>query len=271
MQQKTLKKQVVFNGYGIHTGKFAEVTMSPLKEDSGIIFRSSTLTSKYFAPYVNGHARGSEIVFADGSTIQTIEHLVSALAGLGVDNALVEVDGDEAPIKDGSAQFVVEQILSVGLLEQKREKTFFQLREPKFLAEQDKFILAVPAEKFQVNFLMDYAHPQVGADIFQFTWGEDDYAKEIAPARTFGFKEEIDYLAKNDLAKGAALHNAIVIAPEGFSTPLRFPDELVRHKVMDFIGDIMAVGDLPLAEFFVCKSGHSFNHKFVKMLLENNA
>ena len=267
MQQKTLSRQVVFNGYGIHTGKFAEVTLSPLKPDSGIIFRSSTLTSKYFYPQVNGNARGSEIVFADGSTIQTIEHLVSALAGLGIDNVLVEVDGEEAPIKDGSAQFIAEQILAAGITEQKSPKNFFELREPKFLAEPDKFILAVPAETFRINFLMDYAHPQAGTDVFQFTWGADDYAREIAPARTFGFPEEIAYLAKNNLAKGAGLHNALVIAPEGFSARLRFPDELVRHKILDFIGDILAIGAVPRAEFFVCKSGHAFNHKFVKTVL----
>ena len=267
MQQRTLKRQIVFNGYGIHTGKFAEVTISPLRTDSGLIFRSMNLTAKYFYPHVHGNERGTEIVFADGSTIQTVEHLAAALMGLGVDNALVEIDGPEAPIKEGSAKFFVEQILAAGLEEQDRPKNFYELKGPKFLTEKGKFILAVPAENFKVNFVLDYTHPLVQTDVYSFIWSEDNFAQEIAPARTYGFAEEIEYLLKNNLAQGATLQNAIVIGQEGFSTALRFPDELVRHKILDFIGDICAIGALPKAEFFVYKSGHVFNQKFVKTVL----
>jgi UDP-3-O-acyl N-acetylglucosamine deacetylase len=267
MKQKTLARQIVFNGFGIHTGQFAEVTLTPLKADSGLIFRSSTLTSKYFYTNVNGNERGTEIVFADGSAIQTIEHLTSSLAGLGVDNALIEVDGGEAPIKDGSALFVAEKILEAGLKEQDKEKNFFELKEPKYLAADGKFILAVPAENFKVNFLLDYDHPLVRTDIFSFEWGKDDYAREVAPARTYGFRGELEYLLGRGLARGATLKNALVVGAEGFSAPLRFPDELARHKTLDFIGDIYAIGALPKAEFFVCRSGHAFNHQFVKTAL----
>ncbi|MDR2431542.1 MAG: UDP-3-O-acyl-N-acetylglucosamine deacetylase [Candidatus Margulisbacteria bacterium] len=267
MKQKTLARQIVFNGFGIHTGQFAEATLTPLKADSGLIFRSSNLTSRYFGPNVRGNERGTEIVFPDGSTIQTIEHLASALAGLGVDNALIEVDGAEAPIKDGSARFITEKILETGLREQDKEKNFFEFKEPKFLTADGKFILAVPAENFKVNFLLDYSHPLVQADIFSFEWGRDDYAREIAPARTYGFREELEYLLERGLARGATLKNALVIGADGFSAELRFPDELARHKALDFVGDIYALGALPRAEFFVCRSGHAFNHRFVKTAL----
>ncbi|MDR1997108.1 MAG: UDP-3-O-acyl-N-acetylglucosamine deacetylase [Candidatus Margulisbacteria bacterium] len=267
MNQRTIAKQLVFNGYGIHTGKFAEVTMSPLKPDSGLIFRSSTLTSRYFCPNVRGTERGTEIVFTDGSTIQTVEHLVSALTGLGLDNVLVEVDGDEAPIKDGSARFVVEQILAAGIQEQNKPKNFFNLKKPRQLTGSGKFILALPAAAFKVNFLLDYTHPVVQTDVYSFEFGKTDFVQEIAPARTYGFQEEIAYLLQHRLARGATLQNALVIGAAGFSQALRFPDELVRHKILDFIGDIAALGALPQAEFFVYKSGHIFNQQFVKTIL----
>ena len=266
--QKTLKRQIVFNGYGIHTGKFAEVTISPLRTDSGLIFRSLNLTAKYCYPHIRGNERGTEIVFTDDSTLQTVEHLVASLVGLGVDNALIEVDGPEAPIKDGSAKFFVEQLLAAGLEEQAQPKNFYEFKEPRFLAENGKFILAVPAENFKVNFLLDYAHPLVQTDIFSFDLSKDNFVQEIAPARTYGFAEEIEYLLKNNLAQGATLQNAIVVGADGFSTTLRFPDELVRHKILDFLGDIYALGVLPKAEFFVYKSGHVFNQKFVQMILD---
>jgi UDP-3-O-[3-hydroxymyristoyl] N-acetylglucosamine deacetylase len=267
MQQKTLGRQIVFNGYGIHTAKFAEVTISPLREDSGLIFRSLNLTSKYFYPNVQGNDRGTAVIFSDDSAVQTVEHLVSALTGLGIDNALIEIDGDEAPIKDGSAKFITEQILAAGLQEQNKAKNFFELKEPKKLAADGKFILALPAENFKVNFLLDYAHPQVQTDIYSFELFKDDYTRDIAPARTYGFQEEIEWLLAHNKAQGASLKNALVISNQGFSSALRFPDELVRHKILDFIGDIAAIGALPKAEFFVYKSGHVFNHKFVREVL----
>ena len=267
MQQTTIGRQIVFNGYGIHTGKFAEVTISPLRADSGLVFRSMALTSKYFCPQVRGNARGTEVLFSDGSTVQTVEHLVAALAGSGIDNALIEVDGDEAPVKDGSAQFLTGQILAAGRTEQNRPKNFYELKEPKLLAEQGKFILALPAENFKVNFLLDYAHPLVQTEVYSFDWSPENFAREIAPARTYGFSEEIEQLLQNGLARGANIQNALVIGQDGYSAPLRFPDEPVRHKILDFIGDIMAIGALPRAEFFVYKSGHIFNQRFVKTVL----
>jgi UDP-3-O-[3-hydroxymyristoyl] N-acetylglucosamine deacetylase len=263
MKQKTLARQVVFNGYGIHTAKFAEVIISPLRADSGLIFRSSTLTSKYFYPNVRGDERGTAVFFSDGSSVQTVEHLVSALVGLGVDNALIEIDGVEAPIKDGSAKFIVEQILAAGLQEQDKPKQTLQIASPKKLAAEGKFILALPAENFKVNFLLDYDSPLALTDIGSFDAARDDYARYVAPARTYGFQAELEWLLAQNKAQGASLKNAIVVSDQGFSAALRFPDELVRHKILDFIGDIAAVGALPQAEFFVYKSGHVFNHRFV--------
>ncbi|MDR1452611.1 MAG: UDP-3-O-acyl-N-acetylglucosamine deacetylase [Candidatus Margulisbacteria bacterium] len=267
MRQKTLARQIVFNGYGIHTARFAEVIISPLKADSGLIFRSSTLTSKYFYPNVRGDERGTAVIFSDGSSVQTVEHLVSALAGLGVDNALIEIDGIEAPIKDGSAKFIAEQILAAGLREQDKPRRLLRIAGPQKLVAEGKFILALPAENFKVNFLLDYDNPQAQTDLGSFDLARDDYMRYIAPARTYGFQEELEWLLARNKAQGASLQNAVVISARGFSTALRFPDELVRHKILDFIGDIAAAGALPQAEFFVYKSGHVFNHRFVREVL----
>ncbi|MDR1322988.1 MAG: UDP-3-O-acyl-N-acetylglucosamine deacetylase [Candidatus Margulisbacteria bacterium] len=267
MKQKTLARQIVFNGYGIHTAKFAEVIISPLSADSGLIFRSSTLTSKYIYTNVRGEERGTAVLFPDGSSVQTVEHLVSALVGLGVDNALIEIDGEEAPIKDGSAKFIVEQILAAGFQEQDKPKRLLKIAAPQKLVADGKFILALPAENFKVNFLLDYNNPQAQTDLSSFDAAQDDYAQYIAPARTYGFQEEIEWLLAQNRAQGASLKNAVVISDKGFSTALRFPDELARHKILDFIGDIAAAGALPQAEFFVYKSGHVFNHRFVREFL----
>ena len=266
MQQHTLAKPIVFNGCGIHTGKFAEVTLMPLPADRGLVFRSNNLTSKYCYPNVRGNERGTEVVFADGSTVQTVEHLVSALVGMGVDNALIEIDADETPIKDGSAKYFVEQICATGLKEQEQPKKFFKITEPKKLCADGKFILALPSENFKVTFLLDHGRPYAGVDLHTFAYGTD-YTADVAPARTYGFKNEIEWLLSKNKALGASLKNALVIAEQGFSTALRFPDELVRHKVLDFIGDITALGAVPAAEFFVYKSGHLFTNRFVKEML----
>jgi UDP-3-O-[3-hydroxymyristoyl] N-acetylglucosamine deacetylase len=207
------------------------------------------------------------MILSDDIKIMTIEHIVSAVTGLGIDNILIEVEGPEVPIKDGSPNFFIEKILEAGIKKLSADKQFFKLFEKEVLIEKDKAILAFPADTFKVNFLMDYDDDLVRIDIFSFDLGKEDYIKELGKARTYGFKSEIKKLFENKQALGATLDNAVLVSDQGYSKQLNYPDELVRHKVVDFIGDIMALGKLPLAEFFVVKSGHTFNQKFVKNLL----
>jgi UDP-3-O-[3-hydroxymyristoyl] N-acetylglucosamine deacetylase len=267
--QQTISKQITFHGVGIHTGKFCEVTLNPLKEDQGIVFHVDGIAKKYVAENVQGDSRGSQLIISDTQKIMTIEHLISAIAGLGIDNILIDVEGPEIPIKNGSPSFFVEQLLAAEPIKQHKQKKFFRLKEKQLLIDEkkEKAILALPAETFKVAFLIDYPDPIVKTDIAHFDLVKEDYAKELGEARTYGFENEVAYLQEKGLAQGATLNNAIVVSPSGYSVPLHYPNELARHKIVDFIGDIMALGALPLAHFIAVKSGHAFNHNFVQRLL----
>lgn len=264
--QQTLKQKISFHGFGIHSAGFCEITLTPLDENQGIVFYSDGVTSNYLPENVSGDERGTNVLFEGGKKIMTIEHLVSALAGLGVDNVLVDVEGPEVPIKDGSPAFFVEQIKKAGVIRQTAAKRFFKIKEKEFLISGDKAILALPSETFKVNFVVDFNDEVVKTDVFSFDLNRDDYELELAKARTFGFEHEIKSLLEKGLAQGATPDNALVINAKGFSRELNYPDEIVRHKVVDFIGDIMVLGALPLAEFFVVKSGHAFNQKFAHQI-----
>ncbi len=265
--QQTLKNKITFHGYGIHTGKFAEVTLAPLDEDQGIIFRSENKAKKYLAENISGDARGTQVILDKENKIMTVEHLVSALAGMGIDNVLIDVEGPEVPAKDGSPSFFTEKIIEAGILKQNKPKNFFKVKQREVLIEKDKAILVLPAETLKITFLIDYPDNIVKTDIFSLDLAQMDYQNELGRARTYGFKNELAQLLSSGLALGATVQNAIVVSPEGFSCELNYPDELVRHKVVDFIGDIMALGALPLGEFYVIKSGHQLNFKFVQKLL----
>lgn len=267
--QQTICKQITFHGVGIHSGKFCEVTLSPLKEDQGIVFHVDGITKKYQAENIQGDSRGTQVIISEDQKVLTIEHLISAIAGLGIDNILIDVEGPEIPIKDGSPKFFVDLLLEAGIIKQNKQKKFFRIREKELLidSKKDKAILALPAETFKVTFLIDYPDPIVKTDIANFDLVKEDYAKELGRARTYGFEHEVTYLKEKGLAQGATLKNAIVVSPAGYSTALNYPNELARHKIVDFIGDIMALGAIPLAHFIVIKSGHEFNNRFVHRLL----
>lgn len=266
--QQTIAHPVTFHGYGIHSGKFTELTLNPLKEDQGILFHQDGIVKKYVSENISGDSRGTQLVFAE-KKVQTVEHLISALVGMGIDNVLIDIEGPEIPIKDGSAKFFAEKILEAGFKKQNKQKKYFQFKQKELLIspQKDKAILAVPAETFRVSFVIDYDDPIVKTDIAEFDLFKNDFLTELAPARTYGFQHEVQDLLNAGLAQGATLENAIVVSEAGYSCDLRFPNELARHKIVDFIGDIMALGALPLAHFYILRSGHQFNQQFVLNLL----
>jgi UDP-3-O-acyl N-acetylglucosamine deacetylase len=266
-KQCTLTKAVTFNGFGIHTCQFAEVTLTPLKENTGIQFRASNQAAPYTSEFVQGDARGTQVILGPENTIMTVEHLVSSLVGLGIDNVLIDVDGPEIPIKDGSPKFFVDKILEAGITEQPADRNYFTLPEPILLEEKDKAILAVPADKLSVTFLIDYPDSFIKTDSAIFTLTKEAYIKELSRARTYGFTHEIAALVQSGKGLGATRDNAIVIGENGYSVPLHYPNELARHKIVDFLGDIRAIGAIPLAHFYVVKSGHAFNHRFIQKLI----
>jgi UDP-3-O-[3-hydroxymyristoyl] N-acetylglucosamine deacetylase len=205
--------------------------------------------------------------------VGTIEHLMAALAGLGIDNCRVEVSGPEVPIMDGSAAPFAYLILSAGIEQQKATKKFLVIRKPVTVVDGDKEAKLVPAPQMSISFTIDFDHPLISDQSYRLDVSDKAFHREIARARTFGFLKEVEYLKSMGLARGGSLENAIVIDEFSILNPdgLRFPDEFVRHKILDSVGDISLAG-MPVIGHLVCKkSGHALNHKLVTKVLADPA
>lgn len=264
--QMTLAKSIKLSGKGLHSGRDTVVEVHPAPENTGIVFRQGLHTVSGLASNVVDTSRGTTIGF-NGFRVLTIEHLMAALRGTGVDNAYVEVVGGETPALDGSAKAYVKAIHSVGLVGQEAERRTFTLTEPICVQRKDSFILAVPSDKMSITYVIDYDHPMIGSQSSNYVLNEADFAKEIAPARTFVLYEEVAGLLDQELAQGGSLDNVIVIWKDRMSSRLRFRDELVRHKVMDIVGDLALVGGIINAEILAVRSGHALNVEFAKEVL----
>lgn len=264
--QMTLADSVKLSGKGLHSGRETVVEIHPAPENTGIIFRQGLQTISGTAANVVDTSRGTTIGF-NGFKVLTIEHLMAALRGTGVDNAYVEIVGGETPALDGSAGPYIDAIESVGLVEQEAERRRISISEPICVRRRDSFILAVPATEMRITYVMAYDHPMIGAQSSAYVLNEADFGKEIAPARTFVLYEEVAGLLDRALAQGGSVDNVIVIWQDRMSSALRFPDELVRHKVMDMIGDLSLVGGLLNADILAVKSGHALNVEFAKEVL----
>lgn len=262
--QKTLAGDVKLTGIGLHSGGQTSIAMHPAPEDTGIVFVDGTCEIPAIASNVIDTSRGTTIGVG-GGRVRTIEHVMAALRGLGVDNAIVEVFGPETPAMDGSAYPCVEAIEAVGTEEQDAVRKYITLTEPICVRRGGSFILAVPSQYQKLTYVMNYVHPLIGAQMASYELDESDFSSEIAPARTFALYEEVASLLEQRLARGGSVENAIVIWQDHMSSELRYPDELVRHKVVDLIGDLSLVGGLLQADILAVKSGHSLN---VEMALE---
>lgn len=262
-QQMTLRDSVKLTGKGLHGGEDTSVVIHPAPENSGIIFCDGPCRIRGLASNVIDTSRGTTIG-SNGSRVRTIEHLMAALRGMGVDNATVEVLGSETPALDGSALPYTKAIDSVGLVELDAVRKTIVLTEPVWVQNNDSFILAIPAPSLRITYVMNYNHPMIGSQTATYSLSESDFGDEIAPARTFVLYEEVAGLLDNELARGGSIDNVIVIWQDRLSSQLRFPDELVRHKVMDLIGDMSLVGGLLQAEVIAVKSGHKLNVEFAK-------
>jgi UDP-3-O-[3-hydroxymyristoyl] N-acetylglucosamine deacetylase len=274
VRQRTLKNPVHATGVGLHTGERVDLTLRPAPADSGIIFRRVDLT-----PAVDiraeAHAvkdtRLSTCMEADGARVATIEHLMSALAGLGVDNALVELTSAEVPIMDGSAGTFIFLLQSAGIAEQSAPKKFIRILKPVEVRDGDKWVRFEPHNGYKLSFVINFSHPVFTATKQNVVvdLGENSYIREVSRARTFGFMQDVEAMRAQGLALGGNLDNAIVmddyrvINPDG----LRFEDEFVRHKVLDAIGDLYLLGYPVIGAFSGHKSGHALNNALVRALL----
>ena len=261
--QTTLADAVKLSGKGLHSGGDTSVFIHPAPENTGVMFRNGAQRIRGLAANVVDTSRGTTIG-VNGSRVRTVEHLMAALRGSGVDNAFVEVVGPETPALDGSALPYVEAIDSVGLAELEARRRTIAITEPIHVQEEDSFILAVPAPRLSITYVMNYDHPMIGSQSATYVTNRDDFAGEIAPARTFVLYEEVVGLLDNDLARGGSLDNVIVVWRDRLSSELRFPDELARHKLMDLVGDLSLVGGFLQAEVLAVKSGHTLNVEFAR-------
>jgi UDP-3-O-[3-hydroxymyristoyl] N-acetylglucosamine deacetylase len=274
IRQRTLKNVIRATGVGLHTGDKVFLTLRPAAPDTGIIFRRVDLDEPVDIPAREenvGDTQLSTTLEKDGVRISTVEHLLSAFAGLGVDNAYVDVSAAEVPIMDGSAGPFVFLIQSAGVEEQNRLKRFIRIKQTVEVTEGDKYARFEPFEGFKVGFGIDFDHP-VFSEETQFAsidFSSTSFVKEVSRARTFGFLREIEMLRERNLALGGSMDNAIVVDDYRVLNDdgLRYADEFVKHKILDAIGDLYLLGHSLIGAFSGYKSGHSLNNKLLKTLL----
>ena len=271
--QKTLKKEVVFSGKGVFEGQQAVVRLIPAPPGTGIIFKRVDLEGKPSIPaqldFVSPSTRCTKIEQGKAGVL-TIEHLMAALYSAGIDNLYVEVDGPEIPILDGSSLLFSQMIQSAGVLEQDQEKTIYKLLEPISWSQGDTHIIAIPSDEYRISYTLHYPHsPYLRSQYYSHVVSSENFLKEIAPSRTFALYEEIEFLLQKGILKeGASLENGVVIKGSEVLNPegVRFPDEMVRHKILDMIGDLSLIGSSFVAHIIAIKSGHAANHLFGKEL-----
>lgn len=262
--QTTIAESVRLVGTGLHSGAQTSVWIHPAQEDLGIVFSDGNNNIvRALASNVTDTSRGTTIG-DNGTSFRTIEHLMSALSGEGIDNAIIEVLGPELPALDGSARQYSEAIGAVGVVELDAKRRVIQLSEPVCVRRNGSFIVAVPAPKLSVTYVLNYDHPMIGSQTAEYVPGETDFGEEIAPARTFVLYEEVAGLLNEGLSQGGSIDNVIVIWQDHMSSDLRFMNELVRHKVMDMIGDLYLAGGVIQAEILAVKSGHMLNVEFAR-------
>ena len=270
-QQHTLRDVLEFEGIGLHTGAEARVTVRPQVAGSGLRFRLGAGGPVIPALAENVVETRRSTVIGDGErTVSTVEHLLSALFAMGVDNALIEVDGPEIPAMDGSAAAFAQAIEHAGIAPQATARRRFVVDRPFFYREGNATLVVLPCEEFRIQFSVDFA-PPVGAQFLDMSIAPDRFLAEIAPARTFGYLHEVEALLAAGLARGGSLDNALVFAPDGPMTPLRWPNEVVRHKALDLIGDFALLGAWPQCEVISIKSGHRLHALATNGLREAHA
>lgn len=266
--QRTVAKPVSCSGVGVHSGKEVNLTIKPAPVNHGITFIRADLPDM---PEISSHFNMvvdtslATVIGYDGMIVSTIEHMMATLAGLSIDNAKIEVDSYEIPIMDGSAGPFTSLIRSAGIEVQPGPRCFFVVKEPIELKDGDKMVGVYPAAECKITYSIEFNHPLVGKQSRTLELTDDAFENEISRARTFGFYHEVEYLKRYGFARGGSLDNAVVLDNEKVINPggLRYPDEFVRHKILDTIGDFSLLGMPILGHLVLHKSGHAFNHAFL--------
>lgn len=270
--QRTLKQKVSFEGIGLHTGRYSKVHLKPAPRDTGIIFirTDKELAIKASIGSVTDTAFSTTLGY-NGIKIRTVEHILAVLAGLGIDNLTIEVNGPEIPILDGSSMELTSLILKGGIAKQSKKRPYIRITNPVVLTDGHAEIAAFPHNGIHITYRIHFNHYLLGEQNLSLELTEESFAMEIAPARTFGFLKDVEYLKANGFARGGSFDNAIILGESGIlnSTGLRFKDEFVRHKILDLIGDLSLSGFPIYGHIIANKSGHTTNMKFLKKLLSH--
>ncbi|MBC7912033.1 MAG: UDP-3-O-acyl-N-acetylglucosamine deacetylase [Pyrinomonadaceae bacterium] len=275
IKQTTLASPVETSGIGLHTAVPVHLRLLPAPPDTGYIFKRTDLGGFEIPASVEfiAHCSYATTLMRTGVMLSTVEHLLAALRGAQVDNVFIEVDNLELPIMDGSAESFIEMIERAGIIEQTLARKALLVRERVSVEQGERRISIEPAEAYEIDCLIDFTHPMIGAQRFHFDLTNGAFGREIASARTFGFTEEIEALRRANLIRGGSLDNAIVLTPEGMlnDTTLRFADEFVRHKILDIIGDLALLGMPILGRVTAEKSGHILHAALMTKLLRTRA
>lgn len=274
MRQRTLRHSIKATGVSLHTGEKVFMTLKPAPVDTGIVFRRIDLDPVLELPALAenvGDTTLSTTLMVGAGRVSTVEHLLAALAGLGVDNAIIDLTAEEVPIMDGSAAPFVFLLQSAGVVEQDALKKFVRIKRKLTVEDADKVASLLPYEGFKVSFTIDFDHPvfrdRTAHAELDFSTGS--FEQEVSRARTFGFLHEIEYLRSRGLARGGSVDNAIVVDEYRILNQegLRYEDEFVRHKVLDAVGDLYLLGHCLIGEFRAYKSGHALNNALVRALI----
>ena len=272
--ERTIRNPVECRGVGLHSGAPVTLRILPAGGGTGIVFRRVDLEDFEVEAISKNVAKVSYAtsLMKQGVLISTTEHLLSAFIGMGVDNAVVELDNLELPILDGSALPYVEMITRVGLRQQRRKRTYLRILRPYEMREGDKFISVYPADRYSVSYAINFPHPLIGREEMQVELSNGSYVREIAPARTFGFLEQQRAMLNQGLIRGATRESCIVLTADGIDNPpLRFADEFVRHKILDLIGDLALFGKRILGYVKADRAGHAMHTAIVSRILRDQS
>lgn len=272
--QKTLKKEFTCKSVGLHSGRKVSMTVKPAEVDRGIIFIRKDLPEHNIIHALPSNVSDTTLATTlglNGARISTVEHILSAFFGLGIDNAVVETDSFEIPIMDGSALPFVSMLTEAGIEPQDKERQYIVIKKPVTVRDEsgEGEASLVPSPQFEITYHIDFAHPVVQKQSYHMVFSREAYERDICQARTFGFLHEVEYLQARGLALGGSLQNAVVLDNEKIINKegLRCPDEFVKHKILDAIGDLSLLGVPIVGHFIACKSGHRLNNLLLRRLL----
>jgi UDP-3-O-[3-hydroxymyristoyl] N-acetylglucosamine deacetylase len=273
-KQRTLKEPIKASGVGLHTGRKVEIKLEAARENSGIIFyREDKDIEIELSPESVVDTQLATTIGKDGVVIKTVEHLLSTLFALHIDNVYITLKGEEIPIMDGSSAPWVYLIKTAGIIEQDAYKKTIIVKKPISIREDGKFAALIPAKDFEISYSINFNNSFIGKQRLDMVVNEQTFVKEISKARTFGFLKDIEYLQSHNLALGGSLDNAVVVDEYGIvnEDPLRYEDEFVRHKILDAIGDLSILGMDIKGRYIAYKSGHNLNNRLLRKLFSDRA